>query len=552
MSDQNLSEVWQVEVAGQIYEAPFEELGEWIGEGSLQPEDKVRKGNLRWIEARRVPSLVPFFNAKAKGLPMPLTIKTTVVPVQAAESPISIESVMPAAPIEAAASPVEHSLASDLTTLAAAARPSFDPNFCSIHLDVPRLYICDGCGQSFCKGCPKSFGGTVKVCPSCGELCRSVDQVAQKQEAEYRQATAISEGFGIADFFSAVGHPFKYKSSLFLGAVMFTFFSLGQSAAAVGGIFMVVSALFCVMLANMLTFGVLANTVDNFSQGNLEANFMPNFDDFSIWDDVLHPFFLSVGAYLVSFGPFIVTLVIGFYMVMNAVSSQMDTFQSEVEKLPGTPYYAGRKTVEQSEQVKDVLHGISEDRDDRLGQYNEAATGNSNSVIDQDAKEQEELWAMAQESRRVQLESAFGKTKETRDKEYNEMVQGFLGLAAPLVVIGAIFFLWGAFFFPAACAVAAYTRSFFTTINPLVGLDTIKRLGASYVKILLMGLTLIFSSAVVGGLFGAILTPFELPGFGNLPAKAIGAMFGFYLSVVFSCILGYAMFKNADKLDLLR
>jgi hypothetical protein len=37
---------------------------------------------------------------------------------------------------------------------------------------------------------------------------------------------------------------------------------------------------------------------------------------------------------------------------------------------------------------------------------------------------------------------------------------------------------------------------------------------------------------------------------GNMPAKFFGSMFGFYLAVVFSCILGYAHFKKADKLEL--
>ena len=66
------NESWQVDVGGQVYSATFAELGEWIGDGALQPEDMVRKGNLRCIKARKVPGLVPFFNAKAKGEPMPV------------------------------------------------------------------------------------------------------------------------------------------------------------------------------------------------------------------------------------------------------------------------------------------------------------------------------------------------------------------------------------------------------------------------------------------------------------------------------------------------
>jgi hypothetical protein len=127
-----------------------------------------------------------------------------------------------------------------------------------------------------------------------------------------------------------------------------------------------------------------------------------------------------------------------------------------------------------------------------------------------------------------------------------------LNLAAPIVVIGAITLLWGLFFFPAACAVAGYTRSFVATINPLTGLDTIRRLGSTYAKILLMGLTLLIAVAIISGILEMLLAPFDLPGFGNLPAKAFGSLFTFYVSVVFSCVLGYALFKNSDKLRLLR
>jgi hypothetical protein len=37
---------------------------------------------------------------------------------------------------------------------------------------------------------------------------------------------------------------------------------------------------------------------------------------------------------------------------------------------------------------------------------------------------------------------------------------------------------------------------------------------------------------------------------GNIPAKFIGALVSFYLFTVFSCILGYALFKKSDKLAI--
>jgi hypothetical protein len=547
------NEIWQVEVGGQVYEASFAELPSWIGEGSLLPEDKVRRGNLRWIEAKKVPALLPFFNAKALGEPMPVVVSDTdaSVPVETVVQAVPAPDVFAASP-----EPVEpvEVLPNVVANLIAPTADVTNPNVCMIHPTVESAFICNDCGNGFCKPCPKSFGGSVKICPMCGALCHPVEQVRAEQRETAMRTNAISAGFGSSDFFNAIAFPFRFKASLFFGALMFMFFSIGQSASSMGGIFMIAASIISYMMANMLWFGVLANTVDNFSQGKLEENFMPSFDDFNLWDDVVHPFFLYIGVIISSFGPFIATMVIGMYLVMNAASSQMNTFQSEIEKLPGTQYYAGREPVEQSKRVKEMVGNISDEHEQIIDEHIDAATtGNVNAPrVDKETRDQEELWRQAQESRKAGLEAAFGKTKETREKEQSAMISGLLSLAAPLVIIGAITFLWGVFFFPAACAVAGYTRTFMASINPLVGLDTIKRLGGTYVKILLMGLTLVIAYVIVSGIFALIFAPFDLPGFGNLPAKALGSMFTFYLSIVFSCILGYALFKNSDKLHLLR
>lgn len=574
MSTQNPHEIWQVEVGGQVYEAPFFELGDWIGEGSLLPQDKVRKGNLRWIEARRVPNLMPFFNAKEKGLPMPVIVSTT--DAAAPEAPVTaspaetfqnprvdplthqpgVDPFAPPPSVDAFAPPTVEPIQHSLAVPAEPQHAPHNPEFCAMHPELPTVYLCDTCGNGFCKVCPKAYG-SVRVCPFCGALCRTMSEVKQKQAKATVRVTAIAAGFGAGDFFNALAHPFKFKASLFFGAVMFMAFSLGQSAASIGGIYMLVSSIFCYMLANMLWFGVLANTIESFTHGDLEANFMPSFENFELWDDVIHPFFLSIGAYLSSFGPFALVCIIGAYVVFSSVSSQMDTFQQNVEKIPGSHAYDTQRTFSQSEDVKDVIGDLSEKQQARIEEMeamNDPSYPGSNTQVEsadaRETREQEELWAAVQDSRRQSLESVVGKAPETRGKENEAMIQNFLSLAAPLVVIGGIFLLWGLFYFPAACAVAGYTRSFMATINPLVGLDTIKRLGGTYVLILLMGLVLLIASMIVGGIAAIVLSPFDLPGFGNLPAKAVGALFGFYLSVVFSCILGYALFKKADQLQI--
>lgn len=545
----NQTEIWQVEVAGKVYDAAFDELRDWIAEGSLLPEDKVRKGSLRWAPARNVPRLVPFFNAKQRGEPMPVTVSTSK-PEAASEGQTSAHSII--APLISGVSENVGSVTIDLPKTNGATAVNSDGT-CRNHPGSEAFFRCDKCNGSFCKACPRSYGGSVRICPDCGELCKPVGSIdARSSVAAAVSSRHIGGSFGFGDLAAAFRHPLQFRTSLIVGGGMFAALSLGQLVSAFGGITMMVAAVFCFLLANALTFGVLSHTVDSFARGELDNDFMPPFEDFSILDNVVHPFFLSLGAYLVSFGPFIITGLIGLYLVLGSISSHNDAVMSDLEKIPGTNYYAGRETMEQSQQVKEVLARTADENAERIDNLNDAATGAATPVFDRDAAEQEELWRTVQEGRKRDLESVIGKTPETRAKENEAIMSGFLNLAAPLVVIGAITFLWGAFLFPAASAVAGYTRSFSATINPTVALDTIRRLGFDYVRILFMCLLLLIISGFVGGVLGLILSPFDLPGMGNLPAQAVSSFFGFYLFAVFSCVLGYALLKASDRLRLPR
>jgi hypothetical protein len=125
-----------------------------------------------------------------------------------------------------------------------------------------------------------------------------------------------------------------------------------------------------------------------------------------------------------------------------------------------------------------------------------------------------------------------------------------MNFGAQVAVVAFIALLWGLFFMPAACAVAGYTRSFLAVVNPLVGLDTIRRLGFDYVKVLFMCGLLVALWIAVLFVAGMLLSPFNLPAMGNIPAKIISLFIGFYFTVVFSCILGFALYKAADRLKL--
>lgn len=537
------TEIWQVDVKGTVYDAAFGELPAWIDDGSLLPGDKVRKGNLRWLEARRVPSLVPFFNAKEKGEPMPCVV--------------TINKGEPGPESPALAEPIIAEPTVVVGPIAPAPAVSFDPMRCTIHEDRQSFYLCDGCTNGFCKGCPTSYGSSVKICPLCGAMCKGAGEARAINKLLQQESAVINEGFGLSDLARALRHPFNFKVSLFFGAFLFMLLTVSRGAAGMGGVFMAVGGIFAGMSANALTFGVLSHTIDTFIQGKLDENFMPDFDDFDLWEDIVHPFFLSIAAYLSAFGPFLLTLAIGFYFVSSAVSSQMDAFKRDVERIPGTPVYNGRQLVDQSGDVKDVLKGIDQRQRDRIematnSEVNADLKTSAASLVDDESRQQDELLSAATEGQKQSLESVLGKTPETEGKEDAEMFQAILGLAAPLVVVGFITLLWGLFYFPAACAVAGYTRTFTSTINPLVGLDTIKRLGLDYVRLLALTSILMVASILVGGFLSMIFAPLALPGLGNIPAASISALFTFYLVAVFSCLLGYLLYKRGEKLGLRR
>jgi hypothetical protein len=563
MSNEQSIETWQVDANGQILETNFTELTTWIADGAVLRQDKVRKGNLRWIEAGKVPALIAVFNALDNGELLPGPVVTTT----AFEPGTLPHTDTPTNPLPADMPGVFDPPAAEMPPA----------GFCSIHPDVESVYSCDTCFCQFCRACPKSYGGTVKICPMCGAMCSSIAAVQQAASAQQGQAVA-EEGFGFDDFSNALAYPFRFKTSLILGAVMYMFFSLGQSAGGFGGMFMFVGAIVSYMLSNTLVFGVLSNTVNNFSQGKLDGDFMPSFDDFSIWDDVVHPFFLSIGVYISSFGPLIAVGLVAFFMVVGTVTKEMNGLQSDAAQAvsPELPYAA--KVQRQSDEVKALLNKQQEAQKNRFDEIQTNVEANETAaqtgvngpaplalrtpaspagpsaapgfVKDPDDEEFDRINNMIQEQRKAQLEAAVGKTPETMAKERSALFRQILGYGALFLLLGGICLLWGLFYFPAACAVAGYTGSFAATLNPTVGLDTIRRLGFDYVKILFMTLILFIMASIVGGVFDVALSAFDMPGVGNLPAKAVASLFGFYLSVVFSCIIGFALFKGASRLKL--
>jgi len=303
------------------------------------------------------------------------------------------------------------------------------------------------------------------------------------QNKKLQSAKVVSKSFNFADFKNAIVYPLKFKMGLIIGATVILLLSFGQSGSVLA-ISIYSTAVICFMLATVLKFGCLTNTVENFSQAKTKPGFMSDFDKFSIWEDVVHPFFLSLAVYLVSFG-LLAALLVGAVWQASEATNKIEADKQKILSvvLPGaqnTPNFASQN---------------------------------------------DDFYQTAGTVMRLSLDYS---------------VPIFLAL------------LWGIFYFPAACVVAGYRRSFIEIFNPLVGFNVIRRLGTDYLKIVLIFLILVVSAAGLNAILQTILSPLNSLMPGNLPAKVAAGIFVFYGSIVFSVTLGFVLLKSSVRRNFRR
>jgi hypothetical protein len=357
-------------------------------------------------------------------------------------------------------------------------------------------------------------------------MCDSVAEVEKNRKKAAEFLEEIEQGFGFEDVFRAVSRPFAFPISLLLGGSIYGVVSIGQNAIGFGDLYLAASALICFVIGNAFLFSVLSNTIENILHGKRDANFFPGFEDFSLLDNVVRPFFLSVAAFSVSFGPLFVLLIASIFYFSN--KSAPEEFQN----------------VRQAR--SEIANVAASKQFDENGLPNLEQPPNTTREEEQIRKVQE----LINKSRQSQLESVVGKSPEASAAERQELIRKFIKSSVPIIVFAGLFFLWGLFYFPAACLVAGYTQSFASTINPFVGLDTLRRLGFDYFKVLAVGAIFAITSTIVGGILVMLLSSFAMPMVGNLPATFMTSLLMFYFWTAFSFLLGFLLFKNADRLDL--
>jgi hypothetical protein len=116
---------------------------------------------------------------------------------------------------------------------------------------------------------------------------------------------------------------------------------------------------------------------------------------------------------------------------------------------------------------------------------------------------------------------------------------GAVSVFGPLALLGIVMAaLWMLVYMPVALTVAALSKSILSTVNPLIGADTIKKMGGTYWQGLAIYAAIVFAQLLLGwGLR-------HIPVAGGLVASFVDA----YAALAIGCTLGMAVFKKAAVL----
>lgn len=381
------------------------------------------------------------------------------------------------------------------------AAPTGPADACLNHPERPTHYICRVCSGTFCAECPNLASGNVPLCPRCGDLCRVYEDLRNTTARREFQ----SSGFGFSDFKHAITYPFQHKAALLGGALLYGLLLLAGFRGS--------------LVAWMIMFGCISHVISQVAWGRLDRSFMPDFSEFSLLDDLVVPVFLGIGITIVTWGPVIaLILALALGVVGPSASAPGDQDTQKAHQSGPTPEELSVLTDPDADPAK------LEEANKKLDQLRPGVQ-------------------MAQEAER-------SKNERSDPTAAIRMLMPYLGAGIVLLLFMLIGVLWAIFYYPMALTVAGYTQSFVSVVNPMVGLDTIRRMGSTYFKAFGMVLSLEVIALIMSGTVAMITAPFALPLVGNLPANFINGIITFYFNLVIACVLGLSLHKCADRLGI--
>ncbi len=531
------NEIWQVDVNGQIYEAPLGEFRNWILEGAIAPTDKVRRGNLRWLEAGKVPLLFGVFQMRSQGV-QPTYVDASQ-PIQAVEeTQVSKTLELPNLHNSADFSDLNSGTRiakHEVVAVNIAANNAWGQNVsgshvkqnvCSIHNDTEPFYVCSSCSNLFCKTCPKNYS-SVRICPTCGEMCKPLMEVTQKADRQMTVSHDMQKGFGIGDLATALQYPFKRPVTLFVGGLLTSLLGIGLYLGFVSSMFGMIQTgaaaiLVCGIFYISLVYGSSFKVINLVTYGDYDDGFSLKNDDFSFFDNILHPAFLGLATFAVTWLPMLVVVIFAIWSISSSVQQPTNS-QFQI-------------TNEQNSKAGSV---ISEEESQH--QINLQALVDANNPVEQ----QEALRKL--NSAEAGLRGA--SVPDLNPKISEAAVTQAVKKAMPFLLAFILAALWGFLYFPLSLMVAGYTDSVGSTLNPLVGLGTAGAMGFNYFKAFCFYFLLLLIVGSVYRILGFALSPFS-DSSGNLPLQFFSGFVTYYLYLAIGCLLGLSMYKSSDKLAI--
>jgi hypothetical protein len=329
-----------------------------------------------------------------------------------------------------------------------------------------------------CSQCGKGW------CPECVQhhgtaaICPDCDALCVKTaEKEEAERIARQRRRPLRDELGTVlSYPLRDPMAYIMMAVFVGVFSTAAKLAMFG-------SLIGWFFSQGLLYAYAFTAINRVSSGNT-TDFMPNIGDIT---DLIKTVLLGVAAMIISSGPMLVLLIV---LGVGSIFALMSTGMAAEE-----PSYEATPMPEELEAFL-LSEGMTE----------------------------EEIAGM----------------REGRGAVESPPSMPALGTALGALIALPFALLWKLLYSPIALIAAAISQSFFATLNPIIGVDAIRRMGSVYWEAWFIYTVI----AIVGGIAGAVLG--VVPFLGGFLAAFVQA----YAFLSFGCLLGFAVFKRAEELGV--
>jgi hypothetical protein len=355
--------------------------------------------------------------------------------------------------------------------------------------------------QGYCRDCAQLVRNAA-ICPTCEGLCVSASSYEEKEQQERRKRTPMMEE--ATEIFT---YPLTDKTAYVMMVLVVWIFTVARSFVGV----LSTGGLIALLLSKGLLMAYSFNALVRASNGRFRG-FLP---DISGMGDLASPLWASFVATLSSSWPLILAAVIGW----NGLVAQYE--------------YRTQPKQRSSVVVDSIVHA----QNDEAEEPNEAeesptpVPGTGTPAPGQPAPRREKGF----------VEDVQDQIAGRRDPVPPPPAMSPLFWI--LIVVGLV---WNVVYTPIALIVAAISRtagpisSLVQTLNPLVGVGAILRMGSTYWQALGLFLALAIPQAILG--FALSYVPFV----GGLVTAFVDG----YASLAIGFALGLAVFKKGDELGL--